>query len=65
MSLGSYDPLILKSTSLVSEESIVPKASNMAEKHPGDGRVETIKSKPRICLFADIQSHLQHVPAPS
>lgn len=32
------------------------KASNMAEEHPGDGRVEMTKSKPRICLFADIQS---------
>ena len=38
------------------DKSIGPKASNMAEEYPGDGRVEMTKSKPRICLLADIQS---------
>lgn len=68
MSLGSYDLLILKSTSLRSGfrgEPVVPKASNMAEEHPGDGRAEMAKSKSCICLFADTESRLQHAPSPS
>lgn len=55
-----YNLLILKYTYLCcgfrGEESTVRKTSNMSQEHPGDGRVEITKSKPRICLFADIQS---------
>lgn len=57
--MNVYNLLILKYTYLCcgfrGGESMVCKTSNMSQKHPSDGRVEMTKSKPHICLSADIQ----------